>query len=214
MARDLSRETAERLLSGASTSPPAQGDPLVALLAAAAAPGRAHELAGERDALAAFHALPAPQHRFSLRRAIAVKIAAVVAVTATAGGIAMASSAGILPNPFKPPTTAPASTSPPPSSPGSIKPSPSVAPPMPPAAQVPVSSLPGLCHALAAKPSGERGKALESPAFSALLDAAGKPQDVAGFCARLLASPEPKPRPTDPPGKSHKPPQSHRTPTR
>src|SRR5687767_898748 len=85
MERDLTPAAAERLLSGAA-APPGTED-LAALLSAASAPARPHELAGEADALAAFRAHPPTVTRWSLRRALAVKVAAAVAVTVAAGGV-------------------------------------------------------------------------------------------------------------------------------
>jgi hypothetical protein len=50
----------------------------------------------------------------------------------------------------------------------------------------------GLCHAYTAKTAGDNGatngKALDSPAFQALVTAAGGAEKVAGFCTALLAA--------------------------
>src|SRR5262249_12259194 len=69
----------------------------------------------------------------------------------------------------------------------------------------PSPSLIGLCHAYTAGAGSEHGKALDSPAFQALLTAAGGRANVDSFCATLLASAQPDPsghpdgRPSDHP---------------
>ncbi|MBM7074751.1 hypothetical protein [Micromonospora humida] len=92
--RPVSRAEAERLLD--STGPgtvPSTDDPLTRLLAAAAAPARVDELAGEQAALAAFRAArgaaapgpaPAVRRRPRLSTGVVAWIAA-LAATATAG---------------------------------------------------------------------------------------------------------------------------------
>jgi hypothetical protein len=52
----------------------------------------------------------------------------------------------------------------------------------------PSPSLVGLCHAVSAGNKDEHGKALESPAFMALITAAGGKEKVDAFCAAILAS--------------------------
>ncbi len=69
---------------------------LAAVLAVACAPPHPDEFAGEDAALAAFRDRPA-RRRFSLRRAIGVKITVILTMTVAAGGVAVAK---ILPNPF------------------------------------------------------------------------------------------------------------------
>lgn len=51
----------------------------------------------------------------------------------------------------------------------------------------PAPSLAGLCHAYSAGDKAEHGKALESPAFAALIAAAGDKAKVDGYCGTLLA---------------------------
>ncbi|HEX6683346.1 MAG TPA: hypothetical protein VF062_11150 [Candidatus Limnocylindrales bacterium] len=189
MERDLSREAAERLLSGDSTPPPEGAERLAALLAAAAAPARPDELAGEAAAMAAFRAHPPTVRRWSLRRALTIKVAAVVAATVAAGGVALASTTGLLPNPFSPPK---------------VEQSPSVGPssgvsPTPGAGQSPdqhgpgTEGLKGLCRAYQAKADNERGKSLQTPAFEALVKAANGIEHVPAFCENLLAERPAKP---------------------
>jgi hypothetical protein len=188
MERDISRETAERLLGGALTPPPEGAEQLAALLAAASAPARPHELAGEAAAMAAFRAHPPTVRRWSLRRAVTIKVAAVVAAAVAAGGVALASSAGLLPNPFQAPGVQGSPSSP--ASPGDGS-HPPMTTPGTGAHTPPPEALPGLCHSYQAKPPAERGKALEAQPFDALVRAAGGPEHVDGFCERVLASPEP-----------------------
>jgi hypothetical protein len=52
----------------------------------------------------------------------------------------------------------------------------------------PSPSMVGLCKAYAAHDEGQRGKALESPAFTALITTAGTKADVSAFCTKLLAA--------------------------
>lgn len=52
----------------------------------------------------------------------------------------------------------------------------------------PSPSLVGLCHAVSAGNKDEHGKALENPAFTALITAAGGKAKVDAFCVKLLAA--------------------------
>lgn len=101
---EMDRRTADRLLRGDRT-----GHPLEPVLAAAAAPATAHELAGEADVMAAFHAAglaPAPRRRSALLRSAVARLltlkVAVVALgtSATIGGVALAANTGALPGPL------------------------------------------------------------------------------------------------------------------
>jgi hypothetical protein len=212
MERELSREAAERLLSGDSSSPPSGTESLAFLLAAASAPPRLQELAGEGAALAAFRAHSPTVRRWSLRRVLTIKVAAVVAATVAAGGVAFASSAGLLPNPFTPPSvdgTSPGSGSTPGGG-GTPTPGASLMPDV--TGSLAAEGLSGLCKAYEAKPPSERGKALQSTAFSTLVSAAGGVEHVSAYCTNLLsgrspapaASPDHRPNgtPTPPPASS------------
>ena len=50
-------------------------------------------------------------------------------------------------------------------------------------------AFPGLCRAYSAGQKADHGKALESPAFSALVSAAGGADNVAAFCATFTTGP-------------------------
>src|SRR5690349_15389199 len=123
----LNGATAEALLDGH-----APDTPVTWLLAAASAPGRAEEIAGEAAARAAFSAARAtekpfvrpPQARRSLAsRLIAAKAVALVLLAAGAtGGVALAATAQFAPSPGlaehpAPPPVAPLPTAPPSTSP-------------------------------------------------------------------------------------------------
>ncbi|WP_020521506.1 hypothetical protein [Catelliglobosispora koreensis] len=185
--RHLDRETAERLLSGASSTAHPE---LSALLSSAAGPALPGELAGESAAVAAFLAARRnPMQRpHRLRRMLVLKVSAVVALV-TAGGLAFASGTGIIPSPFRP-TPVPTVSSPVPSvhpSAGSVTPSAA-----PSASDEAAEMVKGLCHAYLAKSSEDRAKALESPAFERLVAAAGGANQVDAYCAALPDKPKPE----------------------
>ncbi|MEU8013156.1 hypothetical protein [Micromonospora parva] len=184
-------------------------EPVAALLAAAAGPVRAGELAGEEAALAAFRAAradpaaaaPQPTRRRRLRTGVVAWIGA-VAATATAGAAFAAVTRDRAPDPVAP---APSSSSPSPQ-PGASRPEESgrsVAPGLPspgasspatatpPAGPTLANQLPGLCRAWQAKKPDQREKALRTPGFHPLVTAAGGPADVEAYCRRLV--PETKP---------------------
>ncbi|MFF2042378.1 hypothetical protein ACFVVX_18315 [Kitasatospora sp. NPDC058170] len=127
-SRRIDRDTAEHLLGGAVGGPSAGQDAsltgpdgtgrtgVARVLAAAAAPATAGELAGEEAALAAFRearltpdravsAVPAPVRRRSmataaLARAFSTKAVAVVLGATALGGVAVAAGTGNLPSPL------------------------------------------------------------------------------------------------------------------
>ncbi len=190
----LDRATAEALLRddpGARHHAGRLGD----VLAASAAPGHPGELAGYPAALAAYHAAGTdpvlPQRRTSvirtwLTKVLTVKATALLAVTA-AGGMALAATTGTLPNPLNHSTTTSTSHSPDhptpsthhtdsPGADGSAHPSP---------------NLIGLCHAYTAGTATTNGKALDNPAFTALVTAAGGKNNIDTFCKNTLASATP-----------------------
>jgi hypothetical protein len=191
----ISARTAEDLLDG--TGADARHPRLVATLRAAAGPPQAGELAGRQQAVAAFNrARQDPvvcQRRPSmikttLLKLLTVKAATIAAVVVGTGGVALAASTGAIPNPLNnhPVPAASASKSHPggpgaSTRPGNADPSP---------------SLVGLCHAYTAGAGSDHGKALESPAFQALLTAAGGKDNVDAFCTGILASAKPE-QPTD-----------------
>jgi hypothetical protein len=185
----LSRAAAERLLVGGEGP-----SDLRRLVAAAAAPAAAHELAGEAAAVAAFAAardtapVPAePAHRTSalgtaLSKLFAAKALVGIALVAGAtGGVALTtSSAGA---PQGPPVAAdvgarPSGTSAAGGSDASIRPTGSAM------ALPPGAGIAELCRAwLAGDPGAEAG----DPGFTELVTTAGGADHVAAFCADLPA---------------------------
>jgi hypothetical protein len=213
----LDRATAERLLSGDPVAAPPGQESLAHLLAAAAAPGRHRELVGERAAMVAFrnaHRVPPTQQRShsmirsALAKILTAKAAAVVAAT-TIGGVAVAAGTGNLPTTHShqqvtsqsqqeaetTETTEAGHTASKPARPetGSHA-----------NAAAPSPSMVGLCRAYAAGEKANHGKALDSPAFTALVTAAGDKAKVSGWCTTLLAQqksthPDPAGSPTQAP---------------
>lgn len=183
--RRISARAAESLLSGAHADP--QHPRLAATLRAAAGPTRPGELAGRQAAVAAFHR--AVQHPASPRKRslfgtatvrLTVKAATVAAVVLGTGGVALAATTGAIPSPLKTHHPVPSATSA--SHPGA-RPEASGGP----GNANPSPSLVGLCHAYTAGAGSDHGKALENPAFQALITAAGGTDAVDAFCTRLLA---------------------------
>jgi hypothetical protein len=201
----LTPATAEHLLDGGER--PAD---LRQLLAAAAGPGTARELAGEAAAVAAFvdaqraSSLPSAESRrpsmlsTALSKILAAKaVAAVVLVAGATGGVALAATASGSDD--APPADRPAATrtaTPPAAGENGSEnraesaeatatesADASSAVPAPPAEPDP--SMTGLCNAWAAGATDNPGKAAENPAFGALVDAAGSPEAVDGYCDDL-----------------------------
>jgi len=204
--RRIDAETAERLLAGDSV----RSDPLADLLAAAAAPARSREFAGEEAAVVAFRYArlrPAPaRHARSAvgsRWAWLLSIkAAAITLAVAAAGVALAAGTGVLPNPMVdvdspsggPNASTPqngmtatdasfwgtTSASPGPPGPGSS------------------SSLVGLCQAYLAQLANKPDKLPDSPPFAALITAAGGVEKVVSFCEELLRT-QPGVHPSGPP---------------
>ncbi|MEU5266598.1 hypothetical protein [Amycolatopsis sp. NPDC021455] len=211
--RRIDRHTAEQLLSGVPVDAP---DALTGLLAAAAAPPRDGELAGEHAAMSAF--LEAAQHAHAprprspsmiktmLAKLLTAKVAAAAAAVFAVGGVATAAVTGALPLPAGGSSPAPAASS------HAQSPANSAAEPTKTHASdatqpehqpgsSPSPSLVGLCHAYSAGDKAEHGKALESPAFTALITAAGDKAKVDGYCDTLLKAEASTPaHPTGTPG--------------
>jgi hypothetical protein len=191
----LTAATTEQLLDG---GPGPAG--LHQLLAAAAGPGTASELAGETAAVAAFVGAPretplpsAPTRRPSmlstaLSKILAAKaLAAVVLLAGATGGVALAANASSGPSSTEETVTSTETADPEPAddenadsnshsdengdAPDATK------------APSPEPSIIGLCRAWAAGATDNPGKAAENPAFRSLVVAAGSEQDVPGFCA-------------------------------
>ncbi|GAA5136320.1 hypothetical protein [Pseudonocardia adelaidensis] len=204
----LTAATIEQLLDGGSG--PAG---LTLLLAAAAGPGTASELAGEAAAVAAFVDAPrtnplpsAPVRRPSmlstaLSKILAAKaLAAVVLLAGAGGGVALAANASHAPSSPTDETSATSGTTadpepaaddadPAPGSHGSAAGGPGST-----SGPSPEPSIAGLCTAWAAGATDNPGKAAANPAFRSLVEAAGSEEDVAGFCSGQEG--------TDPPGRS------------
>ncbi|MEU5909849.1 hypothetical protein [Micromonospora sp. NPDC047527] len=204
-------------------------DPLARLLAAAAAPARPGELAGEEAALAAFRAArasaaaPAVARRPRRRRLTTGALAWIgaLAVTATAGAAFAAAGLDLAPDPDPPtPTSAPPtsggtettppvapSRSAPPARPSGTPSTPAT----PPAGAAPNGQLRGLCRAWQAKKPAQRDKALRTPAFQRLVEAAGGAGAIEAYCQRLVPEAKPgpaKPAPSAEPSESSNPPGS------
>jgi hypothetical protein len=189
--RRLNRNAAEQLLRGESASGPASqlADhyALASLLAFAAAPAADRELAGEAEAVTAFrraHLGPATQQRRPLMSATKLLLAKAViaAVGVSGGGIALAAATGHLPaNLTGTPAAASSAVA------ATAMPSASGKSTSHPAAS-PSPSLRGLCQAYTAHAGRNTGKALDSPAFTALITAAGGKDSVTAFCTSLLAT--------------------------
>jgi hypothetical protein len=199
----LTPATAEQLLDGGAG--PAR---LHRLLAAAAAPGTPEELAGEAAAVAAFvdarRTSPSGPPRQStlgtaLSKILAAKaVAAVVLLAGATGGVALAATVS---GPLSPPQAdPPAATSPPkpaPSAAAGDHPGPEAQAPAgwphttPPASPQP--SLASLC------PAWTAGDA-DDPTFGSLVEAAGSPGQVPGYCADLAGTDQ-RARPSTTPGR-------------
>lgn len=205
--RRIDRVTAEQLLRGVPVDAPGvRGGGvgrLAGVLAAAAAPVRVGELAGEEAAVVAFREArlgPAVESRrqsmiqSALAKLLTVKVAALTIGFTALGGVALAAGTGTLPTPLDRGPSAHPTSSPSAGSqegaggPESPRPSPSLKGKGAGSKGTPSPSMVGLCRAYAAKPVGARGKALESPAFTALVTAAGGKQNVAAFCKVVLAA--------------------------
>ena len=188
--RRIDRDTAEQLLRGAPAGSRAGSEPLVELFAAAAAPAGAAELGGEQAAMAAFraarpYAVQQTGRRSMLKTTVAkmltVKaVAAAIAVGAVGGGVALAASNGALPSGLGSGNSAkqPAAHATGQQAPDADKDKGGSADPSP--------SLVGLCRAYAAGVADNPGKALENPAFRALISAAGARDKVGNYCTDLL----------------------------
>jgi hypothetical protein len=199
----IDRDTADALLCGDPAARRAAGR-LGEHLAAAAAPAYPAELAGRPLALAAFQAArlqPSPEQRRPsmtknwLTKLLTAKVAALAAAT-VASGVAIAAGTGALPGPATDtPTKTPTAPAPDTGRPlGTMhatgRPSTTPSHPTPAgAASLPPTALVGLCHAYLAGAGHAHGKALDSPAFTALITAAGGRDNVDGYCTALLATP-------------------------
>jgi hypothetical protein len=177
----LTAEIAEHLLDGHPIAR-RHAHSLAERLAAATTAAFPGELAGEDAAVAAFMAVPGAHltplswRTSMMKSAVVAKLltlkAAVIAVAAvSAGGVALAASTGVLPNPLSPNNSSNHSTDGPDHTRGPDA--------------TPSPSLIGLCTAYLAGAGAEHGKALQSPAFTALITAAGGQDKVDAYCTGL-----------------------------
>jgi hypothetical protein len=113
----------------------------------------------------------------AVAKLLTVKVASLVIASTAVGGVALAASSGALPNPL---AAADADNG---SAHAKARPSASHD-----SAANPSPSMVGLCRAYAAGVAENPGKALENPAFGALISAAGGKDQVSSFCAKVLAS--------------------------
>ena len=217
----ISRATAEQLLAGQ------RGHTAVhRMLAAASARGIARELAGESTAVANFQAAQLrpvnPVRRRSVLKTAAAKlvaakvvVGAAVAVAAT-GGLALAAAtthaSGPANHDTRPAVAASGThtTGPPSAKPDRPSPlptrvsmsNPSGAHPSSGTSQAahgsPSPSLVGLCTAYQAGVADNPGKAMDNPAFTALITAAGGKDNVTAYCTAILPSPHPSGTPSHP----------------
>ncbi|MEO3782057.1 hypothetical protein ABGB12_01910 [Actinocorallia sp. B10E7] len=193
-AKRISRRTAEQMLCGSSA-----GHPVTELLNSAAAPGRAEELSGEMEAVAAFQAarVDAPvlsalseEHREkpSLRSLLAKTLTApvigVVLAIGAVGGVAIAANGGVPGHKEEKPRKPPSVTSTP------TLTRKYAAPPAPAPAATP--STADLCRAYITQ--GGQDKHL-----APLVKAAGGRKKVIAFCIALLGWDKNKPNGQWPP---------------
>ncbi|MBQ0904983.1 hypothetical protein [Micromonospora sp. U21] len=204
----VDRDTAERLLGGDIVDPQAGPNALVRFLTATRATAQPGEWTGEEAAMDAFRAahlglVLQPRRRSMLETALAklltlkVAGAAAVAVVAT-GGVALASANGVMPNPMNDNATvrpSPHATGKPSEQAGKSSAEEK-------GAASPSPSLVGLCRAYKAGAGDNPGKALENPAFTALITTAGDKEKVAAYCDTLLAQKDAKNAPSARPTKA------------
>jgi len=193
---------------------PTTSDPLAGLVAAVRAPAQPHELGGLESALAAFAAAPVapltpeektPMLKSVAGRLLALKVLAVTAGAAAAGGVAYAATTGDLSVPHGQSALhanahssgAPESDDESSSSEGTDSSSASSPAESGSSSEsdesgsaAPSPSLVGLCHAWLAHPSNN-AKLSTNPAYSVLVTAAGGVDAVNGYCATVLASAHP-----------------------
>jgi hypothetical protein len=211
----LTRADAERLLDGRAGGGDAR---LSALLSAARTPLDA-DVPGLDVAVRHFHGThlgPGRPRRRSamLKAALANLAAAKVALAAAAaaaatGGVALVaatvhdSGSGPAAAGAKPATSQSRPAEP---SESAVEPSDSAEPSgKPSGAGTPSPSLVGLCHAVQAGATSNPGKALENPAFSVLVAAAGGKSNLAAYCAHLIGPAHTHGAPSHHPGRSSHP---------
>lgn len=194
---------------------------LARLLSDASAPAQPHEVDGLSAALAAFSASQPNPRRSPVKTLLASMLAAKAALAATAaaasiGGIALAAATGSLPpaaqNAAHDWVRAPAVASAHSAAlddetdPTSSETPSDTSSPSPSHSATPNPSLVGLCRAYGAGVATAPGKALDNPAFTVLISAAGGKDAVAAYCTGVLAdAPGGKPTALPTPTNTHKP---------
>jgi len=211
----LDAASAERLIAGEDVG---FGD-LSALLAAAAAPPRPQETAGETAALVAFRYANLGPYGGQRRRSAAKPMwtrlasikAAAIAVALASAGVALAAGTGVLPDPFTsdPSTAAPSLTSGHPrttgrTAPGTTTTNGTSSAPSSSTTAPGSAGLKGLCEAYQAQAEKDHEKALDNPSYRRLIDAAGGRDKVDDYCVDLVGEPAGG-RPSDHPGNTAHP---------
>ncbi|RLK22528.1 hypothetical protein DER29_0362 [Micromonospora sp. M71_S20] len=199
-AHRMDQETVERLLDGPVLDPQDGPQPVTSLLTAVRAPGRAGELAGEEAAVRAYRLAragsplgpPQPRRRPALA-GFGVRAALAGAALALTGGVALAATGGVLPHPLRGPAPTTAAPVPAPTTDSSTT---TRHPPSAPTGGAdgrpePDARVRELCRAYRADAGDRPGGSPDGAAFGDLIDAAGGPGEVAGYCERVLAD-EPK----------------------
>lgn len=169
-------------------------------------------LPGEAAAMAAFRAVVLDsrrRRRSVIANFLTIKVAMGAATAVAAGGVALAATNGTLPNPLTDQAAPQASAATDKAHDSHGK------------AGSPSPSLVGLCKAYAARVGdNEQGKALDNPAFKALISAAGSTDKVTSYCDDLLASSDkakgnsaPTQRPTNAPTERASKPDAPEAPT-
>lgn len=122
-----------------------------------------------------------------LAKLATLKVGATVLAVAATGGVALAAANGTLPNPLTEASAKPSAhaTGAPAGDKGKGSPAEAKGTPSP--------NLVGLCRAFKAGVAESQGKALDNPAFTVLITAAGGKDGVTGYCDTLLASAKAKP---------------------
>ncbi|MER7457856.1 hypothetical protein [Micromonospora sp. NPDC126480] len=208
-AHRLDSETVERLLDDAMDRRNGPHPLAVLLSAVRAAPGSG-ELAGEAAAVRAYRLARqgAPRSVSGARRSgftltgFGLRAAVAALLVAGTGGVALAAAGGVLPNPLRTPGPPSAPAVEATGSPGGDTEPPSVTPSS--SADRPDPSTAELCRAYRIEAVDNPGRALDNPAFTGLVGAAGGRDRVPGYCDRVLATApggsDPHTTPTDRPG--------------
>jgi hypothetical protein len=138
----------------------------------------------------------------SATKLLVVKVLLAATGVTAGGGVALAASTGHLPGALGGQSSASPSAT---ATPGTSAMHPTASP---------SPNLKGLCTAYTKGVADSSGKALDNPAFSALITAAGGKSNVAAFCATLPAKANPGRTPTaHPTGKPTALPTAHATPS-